>query len=212
MIRVAIVDDHKLLIDGLKLIIGQEEDIEIVFVAYNGQQIISQLEEDNVDIVLLDIDLPVLNGIETCKVIKERFPETKVLVLTTHDKGAFIQQMLKAGALGYVLKNAAPEELVIAIRKVNEGITYLTPEANLTLMNTLRNEHNQKQTFLPELTRREKEILNLIADELTTKEIAQKLHLSENTIETHRRNLLSKMNVRNVAGLIKVALSRGLIK
>jgi len=211
MIRLLLADDHQVLLDGLQLLLKNEADMQVVAVAKNGKQALDVLKKSEVDVALLDINLPVLNGIETCRRIKKDFPRVAVLALTSYDKGAFIQQMLKAGAAGYVLKNAAADEIVQAIRTVHAGETYLSPSVSTTLLNTLRNQADAQEDFIPQLTRREQQVLQLIAAEQTTKEIAEQLHLSQNTIETHRRNLLSKLNVRNVAGLIKVALQRGLI-
>ncbi len=211
MIRLLLADDHQVLLDGLQLLLKNEADLQVVAVAKNGKQALELLKKSEVDVALLDINLPVLNGIETCSRIKSDFPDVTVLALTSYDKGAFIQQMLKAGAAGYVLKNAAADEIVQAIRTVHAGETYLSSAVSNTLLNTLRNQAEAQADFIPQLTRREQQVLQLIAAEQTTKEIAEQLHLSANTIETHRRNLLSKLNVRNVAGLIKVALQRGLI-
>jgi len=207
-----IADDHRILIEGLQLLIGQEDDLAIVTTAVNGKQVIDRLQEYDIDIVLLDINLPVINGIELCRTITRDFPEVRVLALTSYKKGVFIQQMLKAGALGYVLKHSAAEEIVRAVRAVMAGETYLNASVTTTLMETLRSQPDNHDEFLPQLTRREKQVLSLIARELTTKEIAQELHLSEHTVESHRRNLLTKLNVRNVVGLIRKAMQRGLIE
>jgi len=212
MIRIMIADDHRILIEGLQLLIGQEDDLAIVTTAVNGKQVIDRLQEYDIDIVLLDINLPVINGIELCRTITRDFPEVRVLALTSYKKGVFIQQMLKAGALGYVLKHSAAEEIVRAVRAVMAGETYLNASVTTTLMETLRSQPDNHDEFLPQLTRREKQVLSLIARELTTKEIAQELHLSEHTVESHRRNLLTKLNVRNVVGLIRKAMQRGLIE
>lgn len=212
MIKIAIIDDHKVFIDGLQLLMEQEKDMEVVEVGFNGKQAIEILETHAIDLLLLDVNLPDRDGIEVCKEVTKKFPKVKTLALTTYDKGAFVQQMLKAGAMGYLHKSAAADELIVAIRQVMEGEVYLSPEIEKALMNTLRNQAREKAEFIPQLTRRELQVLKLIAAEHTTKEIAETLFLSENTIETHRRNLLSKLNVRNVAGMIKVALKRGLIE
>jgi len=212
MIRIMIADDHRILIEGLQLLIGQEDDLAIVTTAVNGKQVLDRLQEYDIDIVLLDINLPVINGIELCRTITRDFPEVRVLALTSYKKGVFIQQMLKAGALGYVLKHSAAEEIVRAVRAVMAGETYLNASVTTTLMETLRSQPDNHDEFLPQLTRREKQVLSLIARELTTKEIAQELHLSEHTVESHRRNLLTKLNVRNVVGLIRKAMQRGLIE
>lgn len=210
-IRIFIADDHQVLIDGLRLLIEQESDMAVVGSAANGKQVIEALKKLSVDVLLLDINLPILNGIQTCQIVREQYPEIKILALTSYKKGVFIQQMLKAGANGYVLKDAAADEIEQAIRNVFAGETYLSPAASQLLVNTIRNQQPNTDYFIPQLTRREKEILQLIVAEKTTREIAKELFLSEKTIETHRSNLLSKFNVRNVVGLVKVAIQRGLL-
>lgn len=211
MIRLLIADDHKVLLDGLALLIEQEPDMEILGTAGNGKQVWPILHEHPVDVAVLDINLPVQNGMEVCARITREYPQVKVLALTSYNRGAFIQQMLKAGAAGYVLKSAAAEEIVQAIREVYAGKTYLSSFVSETLMETLRNQPDAVNEFVPQLTKREKQILKLIAAEYTTREIAHELHLSEHTVETHRRNLLTKLNVRNVVGLIRKAMQRGLL-
>lgn len=211
MCRIVIIDDHKMLIEGLQLILGQEDTLKVVGVGYNSKQAISILEDEVVDILLLDINLPDKDGIRLCKEISKSHPDVKIIALTTYDKGVFVRQMLQAGARGYILKSSAADEIVIAIKRVACGETYLSQSVSFALLESIRNDKENRDHFIPQLTRREQQVLQLIAAENTTSEIAHQLHLSQNTIETHRRNLLSKLNVRNVAGMIKVALKKGLI-
>ena len=212
MIRVFIADDHQVLLDGLHTLLGSVEDLEVVGTAHNGREVLDFVKRELVDVILLDINMPVLNGIETCKILSKEYPDIKILALSMYEKASFIQQMLKNGALGYILKNTGQEELVDAIRTVHAGDQYLSKVVSDTLMQSLIGKSAASRQYIPEMTRREKEVLALIAKELTTQEISDELHISLNTVETHRKNLLSKFGVRNSVGLIKVALERGLLE
>lgn len=212
MIRVFIADDHQVLLDGLHNLLDSVEDLAVVGTAHNGREVIDFIKKEPVDVVLLDINMPVLNGIETCKILNKEFPQIRVLALSMYEKASFIQQMLKNGALGYILKNTGQDELVDAIRTVYAGEQYLSKVVSDTLMQSLMGKSASTRAYIPEMTRREKEVLTLIAKELTTQEISDELHISLNTVETHRKNLLSKFGVRNSVGLIKVALERGLLE
>ncbi len=211
MIRLLIADDHQVLIEGLKMLLADNEEITVTQTVYNGRAVLETLKHHPIDVILLDINLPLMNGLDTCKAVKKIYPDVKVLALTMLNKGSFVQQMLKNGASGYLLKNVGYEELIEAIKTVHNGGTYINKETSKLLMDSLMNKSNHKD-FIPRLTRREKQVLQLIAQEFTTSEIADQLHLSLSTIESHRRNLLTKMNVRNSVGLIKVAMQRGLLE
>jgi len=152
-----------------------------------------------------------MNGLDACKKIKQKYPETKILALTTLNKGSFIQQMLKNGASGYLLKNTSQDELITAIETVYRGETFMNEQTNKILLNSLMNQ-KPNQAFIPTLTRREKEVLDLIAKEMTTNEISTTLHISLNTVETHRRNLIQKFNVRNSVGLVREAMLKGILE
>lgn len=210
-IRVAIADDHQVLIDGLVLLLQEEEDIRLVGQVSNGIQLLQLLAEKSVDVVLMDINMPGMDGLETCRRVRRDFPETKVLALTMYDKGKMVRQMLKAGAAGYLLKNTGQEELIQAIRQVAAGETYLNNTANQALLDHLRHGVSSGATTLPELTRREQQILQLIAQEFTTPEISEKLNISLNTVDTHRKNLLAKLGAKNMAGMVRIAMEKGLI-
>ena len=212
MIRVYIADDHQVLLDGLKTLLTSFEDIEVVGVGHNGKEAIEFLQDNQVNVMLLDINMPEMNGIDACKIISKEYPEVRIIALSMYNKASFIQQMLKSGALGYILKNTGQEELVEAIRTVHQGEQYLGPTVSKTLMSSMLGRMKKNQSYIPELTRREKEILALIAKEYTTQEISDELHISLNTVETHRKNLLSKCGARNSVGLIKVAYERGLLE
>lgn len=211
MIKLLLADDHKVLIEGLKELLNGLNHITITHTANNGQQVIDILKDNPVDVILLDINMPVLNGLDACKQIKKKYPDIKILALTTLNKGSFIQQMLKNGASGYLLKNTSQDELITAIETVYRGETFMNEQTNKILLDSLMNQ-KPNQAFIPTLTRREKEILELIAKEMTTSEMAETLHISLNTVETHRRNLIQKFNVRNSVGLVREAILKGILE
>jgi DNA-binding NarL/FixJ family response regulator len=212
MIRVYIADDHQVLLDGLNTLLSNIDDLEVVGMGHHGKEVLQFVKGQEVDVILLDINMPVLNGIETCKILQKEHPSIKVLALSMYEKASFIQQMLKNGAAGYILKNTGQDELIEAIKTVHQGEQYLSKVVSDTLMQSLMGKSSSTRPYIPEMTRREKEVLSLIAKELTTQEISDHLHISLNTVETHRKNLLSKFGVRNSVGLIKMALERGLLE
>lgn len=212
MIRIIIADDHQIFIDGLKALLSGVEDFEIIKEANNGLDLLEQMENDLPDIVLMDMNMPEMNGLEASKQIRQKYPEVKILVLTMHGSIDYIQKLIKAGAQGYLLKNTGKTELETAIRALIKGENYYSNEVTKRIMRGLQKKHNQDKDFqIVELTEREKQVLILIADELTTHEIADKLFISHHTVETHRKNLISKLNVRNVNGLVKYAVQQGLV-
>lgn len=210
MIKLLIADDHRVLIEGLVELLSGLEHIQVVATANDGKQVLEILKDQKIDVILLDINMPIMNGLETCKNLKQKYPEIKVLALTTLDKGSFIQKMLKYGASGYLLKNTSQDELITAIETVHRGETFMNEQTNKILMDSLMNR-NTHHAFMPTMTRREKEVLSLIAKELTTTEISEALHISLNTVQTHRRNLIQKFDVKNSVGLVRKAMLRGLI-
>jgi DNA-binding NarL/FixJ family response regulator len=205
MITVMIADDHAIIRDGLKAMLAGAAGIEIVGCADNGKQVIDMLEKSGTDVILMDISMPLMNGIETTKIITEKYPDVKVIALTIHEQIDQVRYMLNAGVKGYVLKDAAKEELIQAILAVGKGKKYYSEKIRekLSSLNTSGNK-----TLL---TEREKEILKLIADEYTNQQIADKLFLSVRTVDTHRRNLFQKLGVKNTAGLVKYAYTLGLV-
>ncbi len=209
MIRILIVDDHQVVLDGIQSMLEQEEDISIAGKSMNGTDALEFLKTNPVDVALIDINMPGMDGIELCKAIRKNHPEIKVLALTTFNEVSFITNMMKSGASGYLLKNTTKEELITAIKTIQKGEQYLAREVQEKLISA---SFGKKDTaFIPKLTRREKEVLKLIMEEFTTKEIAEKLFISTATVETHRLHLLNKLGVRNTAGLVKVAIEKGLV-
>ncbi len=205
MIRVFIVDDHPLVQEGLRSLLANEKGIELCGYAMNAQSCLGFFINNTADVILMDINLPDMSGIELCKAIKTKYPGIMVLGLSTLNQGSYVNKMMENGASGYVIKNAGKEELIEAIREVHAGKTYLSFEAG----QAMRKDNSIIQ--IPLITRREKEILCLIAEGFTNPEIAGKLFISSSTVDSHRKNLLSKMNMKNTASLIKFAVENNLI-
>ena len=212
MIQILIADDHQIFLDGLKSLLEGEEGIEVIGQARNGRQCLTFLKTEQPDIVLMDINMPEMNGLEaTQKVVKEH-PDVKVIMLTMHERADYITQMIEAGASGYLLKNSSRADLLNGIRSVAEGGTYYSHEVTQAVMNSLRKKAQQKsKQEAASLTPRETEVLKLIARENTTAEIAEKLFISTHTVESHRKNLLSKLGKKNTAGLAAEAVRLGLV-
>ena len=196
-----IVDDHYMVIEGIRSLLQNENGIEWTGHATNAASCLAFLKKHLPDVILMDINLPDKNGIDLCKEVKEKYPSVFIIGLSTFNQQSFIQKMMDYGASGYVLKNATQEELITAIETVIKGKTYLSEEAT----HTLRKENAPNIV----LTRREKEVLELIADGMTNAEIAQQLFISVTTVDTHRKNLLAKLEAKNTAALIKIAVSGG---
>ncbi len=213
MINLVIADDHQMMIEGLMAMLKDEENIDIVGIASNGLEVLEILEQQSAHIVLLDINMPVMDGVDTCKRIKKMHPMVKVLALTMYDEGGLITSMIKSGAKGYILKNTGKSQLLEAIHALFDGSTYFPEKIKEKLLSSMMNERSHTSfTVLPKLTRREKEIIRLIVNEKTTQEIADLLFISMKTVETHRKNLMEKLSVRNIAGLVRIAVEKGLIE
>lgn len=213
MIRLAIVDDHSLVLQGLELMLGNEPDLSVVGLYHNGEQLKSALEgAEPIDVLLLDIHLPGTNGVEWCKIISRDHPRVKIIGLSMVSEISLIRLMIKNGARGYLHKNAGKEEVVTAIHRVMRGERYFSGEiAELLLSNQRKSGEAKRSSPFPRLSRREKEVLQLIIDEHTTQEIADRLFISFGTVETHRRNILSKLGARNTAGLVRIAMEYKLL-
>jgi DNA-binding NarL/FixJ family response regulator len=209
MIKVLIVDDHQVVLDGIQRMLENEEGISIVGQAQDGYTALDLLKSMPVHVALVDINLPGMDGIELCKTIVKEYPDVKVLAITTFSEVSFITNIMKSGASGYILKNTTKEELIEAIQTGASGEQYLSKEVKDKLISSSFGQ--EEKSFIPKLTRREKEVLQLITEEFTTKEIAEKLFISEATVETHRLHLLNKLGARNTAGLVKTAFQKGLI-
>jgi len=197
-IKVFIADDHYMVVEGIRSMLLPEMNIEWMGHAMNAASCLAFLHRQQPDVLLLDINLPDKSGIDLCKEIKEKYPEIHILGLSSFNQQSYIQKMIQNGASGYVLKNASLEEIVKAIEVAMRGDIFLSSEASVTM-------RENKDAQIPVITRREKEVLKLIAEGLTNKEMAEKLFISTTTVDTHRNNLLSKFNVKNTANLIRMA-------
>jgi DNA-binding NarL/FixJ family response regulator len=205
MINLLIADDHQLLIDGIKAALTGTEDINIVAEVYNGYQVLEKLDSGlHVDIILMDINMPKLDGLSATKMVHKKYPEVRVIALSQYDEKRFVKQMVKNGAWGYLLKDSGRDILLAAIRTVHGGQNYFCERLSLRLINQELKMEDTKSLF-PKLTDREIEILRLIGRELSSQEIADKLFISFHTVESHRANLMSKAGVKNTAGLIRWA-------
>ena len=200
---VFIVDDHYMVIEGIRSLLQNEKDIDWMGHATNAASCLSFLKKQLPDIILMDINLPGMNGIDLCKEVRKLYPSVFVLGLSTFNQQAYIRDMMENGASGYVLKNANKNELLEAINSVMKGKSYMSDEVAVAF--------KEKNTGIPLITRREKEVLQLIAKGLTNAEIAQKLFISIPTVNTHRKSLLEKFNAKNTAILIGKASRQDII-
>jgi len=210
MIRILIADDHQIFIDGIKATLNDIKDIKIIAHAFNGYEVIKILLTKRADIVLMDINMPFMDGLECTKIIGEKFPKTKVIALSQFDEKRFVRQMIRFGAFGYLLKDATKDELVMAIRDVYAGKKYFSPKLSLSLMNNEINVKNSNPLF-PRLTDREKQVLTLICKQFSSQQIAEILSISYNTVENHRASLMEKSDAKNTAGLVKWAIQNDLL-
>jgi DNA-binding NarL/FixJ family response regulator len=203
-IKVFITDDHYMVIEGIRSLLQNEKEIEWMGHASNADSCLAYLQNHQPDVILMDINMPGMSGIDLCKIVKEKYPNVFVVGLSTFNQQSFIHKMMDNGASGYVLKNATQQELMEAINTVAKGKTYLSDEAASVLK-------KNDTTDMPLITRREKEVLELIAEGLTNIEIAEKLFISSATVDTHRKNLLIKFQTKNTASLVKTAMQLQLI-
>lgn len=197
-ISVIIVDDHPIVLQGFSNILQNEENIDLLRAFTSVTEGMTYLEQHEVDVILLDINMPDINGIEACGMINKRYPRVKVIAISNNNEHSIIQRMLQSGASGYILKNASADELIQCIWDAEAGATALSKDIQQII-------HNAQTKSLPKITRRESEILRLLAQGRTTPEIADIMFVSPLTIETHRRNLIQKFKVNNVAALIHKA-------
>lgn len=209
MIKVFIADDHQIVIDGIKSIMEASNEVTVVGGALSGEDTLTQLKDLEADVLLLDINMPGMDGIEVAQRLKEQGDPIRILVLTMHNNPQFTKQLIEIGVPGCLMKNAGKQEMLNAIKSVYEGRRYYGAEVTETLFDSI--DKSQKATQKAELTKREIEVLKLIANELTTAEIAEKLFISTHTVETHRKNLLSKLGFKNSAGLARFAAKNGLV-
>ena len=215
-IKVHIADDHQILIDGVKAVLNIEPNIEVIGFSLNGIQVLEWFNENTADVLILDINMPELDGIEVLKKLKQHKNKPEVIVLSSYDDVKLVKEVLQMGAKGFVPKKSAGEHIVNAVNKVSKGNQYFTDDVKEKMMQTLlngqvKNEGSQDGVLISSLTKREVQVLKLVAQQYSTREIAEELHISESTVETHRKNLMKKVKVKNSVGLAIFALKNEVI-
>ena len=211
-IRVLLVDDHHLVRTGMRSLMQAMSDITVVGESGDGRAALELLTSLQPNIVLMDIAMPELNGLEATSRIAKEFPETRVIILSMHASEEYVLQALRAGASGYLVKNAAPEELELAIRAVARGETYLSPAISRHVVEELLGRSTTSTNPVDALTPRQREILQLIAEGKSTKQIAASLSVSVKTVESHRAQLMERLDIRDVAGLVRFAIRHGVTR
>jgi DNA-binding NarL/FixJ family response regulator len=210
-IKVLLVDDHQIIIDGLKSLLKDSGEIVVSGEANNGREALRILDLLEFDVILMDIDMPVMNGIDTLKEIRKQGLAVKVIILSMHNEAGMIKSLINIGANGYLLKSSSQDEVINAIRKVAGGNSYFSAEVTLSLLNKTQNSLKDLNPQIELLTDRETEIVQLIAEGFSNKEIGNKLFISHRTVDTHRTNIMKKLNVSNIAGLISYAIKNGIV-
>jgi two-component system, NarL family, response regulator NreC len=209
--KILLADDHKIIRDGLRALIEKEPNMEVVAEACDGRTTVKKAKELTPHIIVIDISMPDLNGIEATRQIISNTPNSKIIALSMHSDRRFVMNMLEAGAAGYLLKDSAFEELSMAIKTVLSGKTYLSPAiAGVVVDDAMRHSTQKGSQTRVELTAREREVLQLLAEGHTTKRIASQLNVSVKTVETHRRQIMEKLDIHSVAELTKYAVREGL--
>lgn len=215
MTKILIADDHAMFADGIISILEAEPQFEVIGRCLDGPSVIEFLKSNSCDILLLDVNLPGMNGIEVCKKVVADFSDTKVLAISMFNEESFVSEILNNGATGYILKNTGREELIKAIQTILSGQSYFSKDVTETIMKSLmkqrKGSNSESKKQLPKISRREKEVLELIMKEHTTQEIAKQLFISLKTVESHRSNLLTKLNARNTAGLVRIAMENNIL-
>ena len=211
--KIAIAEDHKILREGLKSLLRTTEDLDIVGEAADGLEAIRCVENYHPDLLLLDLSMPKMNGISVIRDLKSRFPETRILVLTIHDSEDYILEAFQSGVDGYCLKDANYSELVIAIRSVLDGKTYLSPSISEKVLSGFLDDRKtlKSRSSWDLITQREREVLKLVGEGYKNKEIAEYLYISVKTVEKHRSNIMRKLDVHTASALTAIAIERGLV-
>jgi two-component system response regulator NreC len=212
-IRLLVADDHKIFRQGITKLLEQEPDLQVVGEAADGREAVKKATELKPDLVLMDIAMANLNGLEATKQIKKVLPETKIIMVTMHKNEEYILQSFQAGASGFILKEGAVEELVNAIRSIYQDKSFLSPTISKTLIDAYlrKMETGKTETPFDLLTDREREVLQLIAEGYTNREVAKALFISVKTVEAHRAHIMQKLNIHDVAKLVKYAIQKGLV-
>ena len=208
-IRVLIADDHSVVAEGLRHLVEAERDIEVVACVGDGREAVQQARETQPDVVLMDLSMPELNGADATRAILERDPKCRVIVLSMYSQREYVRRALKAGAAGYVVKRSAAKEVVEAIRAVHAGQRYLSPRVADVVLEDYSD--GKQDDPLTRLSAREREVLQLLAEGRTGAQIAERLSLSQKTVETYRARLVEKLGIRDLAGLVRFAIQKGLV-
>jgi DNA-binding NarL/FixJ family response regulator len=211
MIQVLLTDDHQIVRQGLVTLLENQEDIHIADEASNGQEALEKLKKGGIDIILMDINMPIMDGIECCLQVKYKFPQVKVIALSMYKEMSYLERMFQSGAKGYLLKSCSKTELIEAIKSVHANEQYVGMELVDSFESHLKSPNTSSDSNVPRISKREKQILQLISEECTTAQIAGELFLSVTTIETHRKNLLRKLGLKNTAGLMRFAFENSII-
>ncbi|MBK8500201.1 MAG: response regulator transcription factor [Flavobacteriales bacterium] len=210
-IRILLADDHRIITDGLKGLLSEAPDMECVLTCANGREALDALGHLAIDVVLMDIEMPVLDGLATLERIARIHPRPKTIILSMHDEPAMVQRVMELGADGYLVKDCGREELLFAIRNVHAGNRHFASSVVEGLMKQRMATAHDRDT-LKELSEREVEVLAALAEGLGNKEIGERLFISPRTVDTHRTNLMRKLDTHNVAGLVRIAVKAGLVK
>lgn len=213
MIKIAITDDHKLFRRGMKIMLSDFDEIEVLFEAGNGQELLDELKKTPIDLVLLDLEMPEMDGIATTPKLRQEFPDVKIIILSMHDDDQMITHLMELGAHGYLLKDAEPAEVEMAIRTTIQHGFYFNDRVSKAMLTGLVQKKKVKPSFShqTDLSEREQEVLRLICQEFTSQEIADKLFISKRTVEGHRNRLLEKIGAKNTAGLVVYAAQQGML-
>ena len=209
-LRLALVDDQKLFRGGLKMILSENESFDVVFEAGNGKQFFERLAFEPVDVVILDVEMPVMDGIETLTILKDKYPDVHAIMLTMHDNERLINHLMQLGASGFLLKDENPEVVREAVERVAQNGIFFRDYVSKALLKGGRKKTPSSQYGTPDLSTREQQVLTLICQEFTSKEIAEKLFISARTVEGHRRSLQEKTGSRNIVGLVLYAVKNGI--
>lgn len=209
-IKVLVADDHQLFVDGVKLILKKHPDVQVVAEAADGASLLKQLKETAIDLVITDLSMPGMKGIDLVRTIKQHFPQVKLLVVTMHNEQEIISEILQAEAEGYILKNSGKAEMLDAVTNLINGKTHYDKEVLHHLIQKIKKERQPVVKTKP-LTERELQILSLIVKEFTSKEIAEQLGISKQTVDTHRLHIMEKTGAQTLVGLIKYALSSNVV-
>jgi DNA-binding NarL/FixJ family response regulator len=208
-IRILIADDHGVVAEGLKHLVEAQSDMQVVSLAVDGREAVRQARDLQPDVVLMDLSMPELNGADATRAILERDPKCRVIVLSMYAEREYVRRALKAGAAGYVVKRSAAKEVVDAIRAVHAGQRYLSPRVADVVLDDYAGDGGDD--LLAKLSQREREVLQLLAEGHTGAQIAERLSLSQKTVETYRARLVEKLGIRDVAGLVRFAIQRGIV-